>query len=175
MTIQFGFSFDMSRCSGCMACIVACMDQNDLPGDGSRFRHVTRIETGAYPSAEIHFASLACMQCGEAPCMKVCPHAGACQKARERGCGSGAGPLVYRVPSLRHGLSLRSTSVPRGRNHAEMRLLRGQNHPWPGACVCAHMSDQSIGVRTDGATERGEGQGGFGSDHFSCPAKSDAR
>jgi Fe-S-cluster-containing dehydrogenase component len=39
-TTQLGFSFDVSRCSGCMACIVACLDQNDLPDNGSRFRHV---------------------------------------------------------------------------------------------------------------------------------------
>ena len=46
MANQFGFSFDMSRCSGCMACVVACMDQNDLPGEGPSFRQVTKIETG---------------------------------------------------------------------------------------------------------------------------------
>ncbi len=73
MSVQFGFSFDVSRCSGCMACIVACLDQNDLPGNGSRFRHVSGIEAGAYPSADIRFVSLACMHCGDAPCIKACP------------------------------------------------------------------------------------------------------
>ena len=28
-TTQLGFSFDVSRCSGCMACMAACFDQND--------------------------------------------------------------------------------------------------------------------------------------------------
>jgi anaerobic dimethyl sulfoxide reductase subunit B (iron-sulfur subunit) len=73
ITTQLGFSFDLSRCSGCMACMVACFDQNDMPGNGSAFRHVSRIETGAYPSARIRFVSLACMHCGEAPCITVCP------------------------------------------------------------------------------------------------------
>ncbi len=72
-TTQLGFSFNISRCSGCMACIVACFDQNDLPDDGTMFRHVTRIEKGAYPLAVIQFVSLACMHCGEAPCIAVCP------------------------------------------------------------------------------------------------------
>ncbi len=72
-TTQFGFSFDISRCSGCMACMVACFDQNDLPGDGSTFRHVSKIETGSYPAALIHHVSLACMHCGDAPCVAVCP------------------------------------------------------------------------------------------------------
>ncbi len=70
---QFGFSFDLERCSGCMACIVACLDQNDLPSDGSRFRHVSKIERAVYPEASILYVSLACMHCGEAPCVAVCP------------------------------------------------------------------------------------------------------
>jgi anaerobic dimethyl sulfoxide reductase subunit B (iron-sulfur subunit) len=72
-TVQLGFSFDLSRCSGCMACMVACFDQNDMPGNGSTFRHVSRIETGAYPLVNIRYVSLACMHCGDAPCIAVCP------------------------------------------------------------------------------------------------------
>ena len=70
---QLGFSFDISRCSGCMACMVACFDQNDMPGDGSTFRHVSKIEMGTYPSVDIRYVSLACMHCGDAPCIAVCP------------------------------------------------------------------------------------------------------
>jgi len=73
-TTQLGFSFQVSRCSGCMACIVACFDQNDLPDNGARFRHVSRIEMGAFPDAHIHYVSLACMHCGDAPCIAVCPN-----------------------------------------------------------------------------------------------------
>ncbi len=72
-TTQFGFSFDLSRCSGCMACIVACLDQNDMPDNGFRFRHVSSIEMGAYPNVNIRYVSLACMHCGDAPCVAVCP------------------------------------------------------------------------------------------------------
>ncbi len=71
--MQLGFSFDLSRCTGCMACVVACMDQNDLPGDGPSFRQVTKLETGTYPSAQLHFVSLACFHCTDAPCVNVCP------------------------------------------------------------------------------------------------------
>jgi anaerobic dimethyl sulfoxide reductase subunit B len=70
---QLGFSFDISRCSGCMACMVACFDQNDMPDTGATFRHVSRIETGTYPDVSIRYVSLACMHCGEAPCVAVCP------------------------------------------------------------------------------------------------------
>jgi anaerobic dimethyl sulfoxide reductase subunit B (iron-sulfur subunit) len=67
------FFFDISRCSGCMACVVACLDQNDLPEDSPGFRDVTRIETGSYPFAEISFVSISCFNCTHAPCVMVCP------------------------------------------------------------------------------------------------------
>jgi len=71
--IQLGFSFDISRCSGCMACVVACMDQNNLPGDGVAYRHVIQLEKGEYPSVRISFVSLSCQNCTDAPCRVVCP------------------------------------------------------------------------------------------------------
>jgi anaerobic dimethyl sulfoxide reductase subunit B (iron-sulfur subunit) len=49
------------------------MDQNDLPPEGPSFRQVVRVETGEYPSAQIHFVSLACFHCTDAPCLNVCP------------------------------------------------------------------------------------------------------
>lgn len=71
---QYAFSFDVSRCSGCMACVVACQDQNDfVAGDEASFRHVTRYEAGAYPVARISYFSLSCQQCGDATCLAVCP------------------------------------------------------------------------------------------------------
>ncbi len=81
---QLGFSFDISRCSGCMACMAACFDQNDMPANGSSFRHVSKIERGAYPSVNIGYVSLSCMHCGEAPCIAVCP-VGAPSKRPEDG------------------------------------------------------------------------------------------
>ena len=83
-TTQFGFSFDIARCSGCMACMVACFDQNDMPGNGSTYRHVSKIETGAYPIVNIQYVSLACMHCGKAPCISVCPTKAIC-KSPEKG------------------------------------------------------------------------------------------
>ena len=71
--MQIGFSFNVSRCSGCMACVVACQDENDLSGDGLGFRHVTRLERGQFPAVNMSFLSLACQHCGDAPCIMVCP------------------------------------------------------------------------------------------------------
>jgi anaerobic dimethyl sulfoxide reductase subunit B len=82
---QYGFSFDVSKCSGCMACVVACQDQNDFVADDQvTFRHVTKYEEGEYPQARIFHFSLACQHCGDAPCLIVCP-TGAISRRKEDG------------------------------------------------------------------------------------------
>jgi anaerobic dimethyl sulfoxide reductase subunit B len=71
---QYAFSFDLSRCSGCMACTVACQDQNDFVGDDSiAFRHVTKYEGNSSLDAKIFHFSLSCQHCGDAPCLAACP------------------------------------------------------------------------------------------------------
>ena len=71
---QHAFSFDVSRCSGCMACVVACQDQNDFVSDEVvAFRHVTRYEQGPSPSARLFHFSISCQHCGDAPCLAACP------------------------------------------------------------------------------------------------------
>lgn len=82
---QYAFSFDVTRCSGCMACIVACQDQNDfITGDVVAFRHVTTYEEGKHTAARIAHLSLSCQQCGDAPCLVVCP-TGAVSRRQEDG------------------------------------------------------------------------------------------
>jgi anaerobic dimethyl sulfoxide reductase subunit B len=82
---QYAFSFDVSRCSGCMACTVACQDQNDFASDEIvAFRHVTKYEEGEYPTPRILYFSLSCQHCGDAPCLTVCP-TGAISREREDG------------------------------------------------------------------------------------------
>jgi anaerobic dimethyl sulfoxide reductase subunit B (iron-sulfur subunit) len=70
---SYGFSFELLRCSGCMACVTACMDQNDIAGEGPSFRQVSKIEKEYDDMPAIGFVSLACFHCAEAPCLHVCP------------------------------------------------------------------------------------------------------
>ena len=65
------FDIDLNRCVGCYACVVACMDQNDLiPTDGDfMWRDVASLSSGG----EIQYASLACLHCDDAPCLVSCP------------------------------------------------------------------------------------------------------
>jgi anaerobic dimethyl sulfoxide reductase subunit B len=66
---------DLERCVGCGACVVACMDQNDIfPERGQpALRSIHQVEEGKYPAASIHYASVACMHCEDSPCIIACP------------------------------------------------------------------------------------------------------
>lgn len=118
---QLGFSFDISRCSGCMACMVACFDQNDMPADGSTFRHVSRIEMGTYPAVTIRYVSLACMHCGEAPCIVVCPTRALCKRPGDGvvevhqnlciGCHSCAIVCPFGAPQFPKGTTMRKCDL----------------------------------------------------------------
>jgi anaerobic dimethyl sulfoxide reductase subunit B (iron-sulfur subunit) len=86
MNMSMTFLLDVKRCSGCQACIVACMDQNDL-FDRKRhdfWRQVFKIENGSFPEVTISFISVACTQCQETPCLLSCP-TGAIYKDEETG------------------------------------------------------------------------------------------
>ena len=65
---------DANRCSGCMSCIVACMDQNDTDvlKDNLSWRWVFQIEAGN-GSNNIEYLSSSCRHCEDAPCIKGCP------------------------------------------------------------------------------------------------------
>ena len=78
------FYLDIDRCTGCYACAVACMDQNDLDGAeaGTAWRTVFTVESGTYPEASVRYVSLACMHCEDAPCVLGCP-TGALQRSEE--------------------------------------------------------------------------------------------
>ena len=81
--VQLSFSFDVKRCSGCMACVVACQDQNDWRAESVALRTVMEFEKGRYP-AQIACLSIACMHCGDAPCLMACP-TGALSRNLENG------------------------------------------------------------------------------------------
>ncbi len=70
---QYVFTFDVSRCSGCMACTVACQDQNDSIAESSAYRRVTAREEGSGNDCHISFISMSCLHCESAPCLMACP------------------------------------------------------------------------------------------------------
>lgn len=80
--MQHAFHFNADRCAQCFACEVACKSSHDLrphaqeppTSKGPRYRQVITIEDGAAESScPIQYVSMACMHCGQADCMAVCP------------------------------------------------------------------------------------------------------
>lgn len=69
---QYGFLFDMTRCSGCQCCQFACKDVNDLPV-GAFYREVFNFEGGHFPSVWAASLSMGCNHCSEPACAAACP------------------------------------------------------------------------------------------------------
>jgi molybdopterin-containing oxidoreductase family iron-sulfur binding subunit len=64
--------FDIRRCIGCNACVVACKQENSLP-DGVFFTRTLTEDYGVYPNAGRVYIPTLCNHCEDAPCEKVCP------------------------------------------------------------------------------------------------------
>ena len=69
------FDFDPSLCTACCACVMACMDQNDVDVERGQhpFRNAAELESRE--GERFSFLSVACMHCEDAPCVEGCPSA----------------------------------------------------------------------------------------------------
>ena len=57
-----GFYFDMTRCTGCRACQVACKDKNRLDV-GTIYRHAQTFSVGSFPNVSAYSYSCICNHC----------------------------------------------------------------------------------------------------------------
>jgi Fe-S-cluster-containing dehydrogenase component len=83
MKNQKSFIFDLNRCTGCGACVIACATEN-MEKQTVNWRDIHTFNETHHPALPLFNLSMACNHCIDAACKKGCP-ASAYTKDKETG------------------------------------------------------------------------------------------
>ena len=87
--VLFGYGLDLSRCVGCRRCVYGCVNENNQSRDPQihwirvlkmdKSKGISLEDSDPYynpeevPEENSFYMTVACQQCSNAPCTKVCP------------------------------------------------------------------------------------------------------
>lgn len=81
---QYGFFIDLSRCTGCNACVIACKQWHDIRPGPVKWLRVYQWEKGTFPDIDLRVLPVMCFHCENPACTQACPN-GAIYKEEKYG------------------------------------------------------------------------------------------